>query len=258
MIAFTYDSTFEGLLCAVFDAYTQRIFPDALVGINEIPPLIASRVHAVSTEEAHFERVYQGLKKRLSPRGMQQLKYAWLSEEAGAGMAAFRYIRKVFDARAPVEGDLADPDIFAIIKLARKVAKDAHLLLGFVRFQKTADGKYAATISPKHNILPLLLRHFASRFAEQQWIIFDMGRQYGVMHDGLGFHDVYLDNGQIADLVKNIGRLPVGELAADELLVQDLWKTYFASVSIKERENPRQQRRCMPRRFWDFLTEKQY
>ena len=31
MIIFVYDKTFEGLLTAVFDAYSRRTFPDLLV-----------------------------------------------------------------------------------------------------------------------------------------------------------------------------------------------------------------------------------
>jgi len=257
MIAFTFDNTFEGLLCVVYDAYTRRIHPDALVGSDEIIPLTASVTHAVITNQAHYERVYRGLQKKLSPQACQRLQYAWLSEEPGADMALFRYIRKVFDARRPVENDLADPDIFAMEKLAKKVGREAQLLLGFVRFQKTADKRYAATISPRHNVLPLLLRHFAERFTEQVWLIYDIGRRYGVMHDAQGFHEVYIDKEKAAALSRNSGKLPLHELDPEEVFVQELWKTYFSTVAIQERQNPKLQARCMPRRFWKYLTEKQ-
>lgn len=257
MIVFTYDKTFEGLLCAIFDAYTLRLFPDQLIESNEIAPMMATHIHTVAAERAHFERVYKGLEKKLSASGFRQLKYAWLSEESGHDTAIFKYIRKVFDTRRSIENALADQDVLLIDKLAKKVSREAHLLLGFVRFQKTAQGNYAATISPRHNVLPLLLRHFASRFAEQTWLIYDMGRRYGVMHDSDGFHDVQLDAKRAETLLRNKGRLPESELDSDELLVQELWKTYFNSVAIQERVNSRQQARCMPRRFWAYLTEKQ-
>ena len=35
MIIFVYDKTFEGLLTAVFDAYSRRTFPDLLVTEGE-------------------------------------------------------------------------------------------------------------------------------------------------------------------------------------------------------------------------------
>lgn len=39
MIIFVYDKTFEGLLTAVFDAYSRRTFPDLLVTEGEPFPL---------------------------------------------------------------------------------------------------------------------------------------------------------------------------------------------------------------------------
>ena len=43
----------------------------------------------------------------------------------------------------------------------------------------------------------------------------------------------------------------------DERLFQQLWKTYFKAICIKERWNPRKHRQDMPVRYWKYLTEKQ-
>ena len=43
----------------------------------------------------------------------------------------------------------------------------------------------------------------------------------------------------------------------DEKLFQQLWKTYFKAICIKERMNPRKHRQDMPVRYWKYLTEKQ-
>ncbi|WP_406542691.1 DUF4130 domain-containing protein [Clostridium ljungdahlii] len=34
-----------------------------------------------------------------------------------------------------------------------------------------------------------------------------------------------------------------------------LWKTFYKSVNIEERKNLRLRSRCMPRRYWNHLTE---
>ena len=46
-------------------------------------------------------------------------------------------------------------------------------------------------------------------------------------------------------------------MVKDEKLFQQLWKTYFKSVAIRERINPVKQRKDMPVRYWKYLTEKQ-
>ena len=37
MLVFRYDKTFDGLLSALFDAYSLHVFPEALIGPGERP-----------------------------------------------------------------------------------------------------------------------------------------------------------------------------------------------------------------------------
>ena len=53
------------------------------------------------------------------------------------------------------------------------------------------------------------------------------------------------------------GRLNDEVLSDDDHLLQDLWRTYFKAICIKERMNPRKQLQDMPKRYWRYLTEKQ-
>ena len=251
MIVFRYDKSFEGLLSAVFDAYADKIFPDALLGPEDVPPLLAEGVHTVVSGTEKAGRVFRGLEKKLTGQARADLMLAWLSEQPGSDLILFRYLRKVFDSPRPVERDYADGDVFAVRRLAEKVSGESHLMRGFARFQKTAEGLYFAALSPKYNVLPLLLPHFADRFGDQQWILYDAARKYGAFFDGKDFRDVVLNPDSLQD-----GRLRDGLLAEDETLFQDLWKSYFKAMTIKERLNPALQRRCMPRRYWRHMTEK--
>ena len=45
-------------------------------------------------------------------------------------------------------------------------------------------------------------------------------------------------------------------MAEDEQLFQQLWRTYFKTIAIKERINPKLHRQNLPVRFWKYLTEK--
>jgi hypothetical protein len=46
-------------------------------------------------------------------------------------------------------------------------------------------------------VLPLVLGHFAERLADQDWIIYDAGRHYGVAFDRGVFRDVGLDEAHL-------------------------------------------------------------
>ena len=81
MLVFRYDKSFDGLLSALFDAYSLRLFPDALIGPGEPEPLFTERVHDVATDEAHAGRVWRGLERRLTARTRSMFVYAWHGEQ---------------------------------------------------------------------------------------------------------------------------------------------------------------------------------
>ena len=66
MNIFLYDKTFEGLLTSVFEAYSRRIFPDALLLEGEPLPLFYDEIFTVITDEEKSGRVWRGLQKKLS------------------------------------------------------------------------------------------------------------------------------------------------------------------------------------------------
>ena len=97
MLVFRYDKTFDGLLSALFDAYSLHVFPEALIGPGEPEPLFTERVHDVVTDEAHASRVWRGLERRLIARARSMFVYAWHGEQAGGDLLMLRCLRRVFD-----------------------------------------------------------------------------------------------------------------------------------------------------------------
>ena len=57
----------------------------------------------------------------------------------------------------------------------------------------------------------------------------------------------------ITDLSKDEGYL-ISTLNKDTDF-ESLWKTFYNSVNIKERENIKLQKQHMPKRYWNHLTE---
>ena len=53
------------------------------------------------------------------------------------------------------------------------------------------------------------------------------------------------------------GKLSDELLSENDQLFQELWRTYFKAICIRERLNPKKQLNDMPRRYWRYLTEKQ-
>ena len=252
VLIFFYDKTFDGLLTAIFDAYSRRTFPDRLLQVGEPAPLFADETYTVVTDPTRAERVRHGLMRKLPAEATTMILRAWLSEQPAVDELLFRYIRKTFDATESIALNFADLDVLEVRNLALKVSREAHKLKQFVRFSKTADGIYVAPIRPVYNALPLIVPHFTDRFADQPWMIYDIRRRYGYHYDLHTTREVTLS----ADTALR-SRLDPDLLAADEQRFQDLWRAYFRSLTIRERLNPRKQRQDMPVRFWPHLTEMQ-
>ncbi|MFV0341183.1 MAG: TIGR03915 family putative DNA repair protein, partial [Parachlamydiaceae bacterium] len=183
MTVFFYDKTFEGLLTAVFDAYSRKVFPDRLLGGEDIPPLFMQESYTVITQEDRSTRVWTALEKKMSKLACNMLSYAWLSEEEGSDELLFRYIRKTIDSKISIETNFADDDVLKLHQLAKRVAHEAQYLRQFVRFQKAADDIFFSPVSPRYNALPIAIEHFKDRFADQKWVIYDIKRRYGYYYD---------------------------------------------------------------------------
>ena len=219
---YIYDKTFDGLLTAVFDAYFRKTFPDALLSEGDALPLFCDELHTVVTDEEKAGRVWRGLQKKVSSSALGCLTQSWLSELPEVGMLIFRYIRKAIDSPRSIETNFADADV----------------------------------LEPQYNALPLTVHHFKDRFADQKWIIYDMKRRYGFYYDLQEVTTIsFDDDSRESHLIT--GMLDESLMDKDEKLFQQLWKTYFKAICIKERMNPRKHRQDMPVRYWKYLTEKQ-
>ena len=210
---------------------------------------------SIATDEEKAGRVWRGLQKKISKHALFCLTCCWLSELPKVDEMLFRYIRKAINSPHSIETNFADPDVLELAKIYKRVDGERVHLMQFVRFQKAADGTFFAAVEPQFNALPLAVDHFKDRFADQRWLIYDVKRQYGYYYNLTEMEEVTFEDPRQAHLVT--GMLNETLMDNDEKLFQKLWKTYFKSICIKERWNPRKHRQDMPVRYWKYLTEKQ-
>ena len=253
MLYFLYDNTFDGLLTCVFDAFNRREFPENIAGEDKQLPLFTESFRVI-TDNAKADRVLKALRKKISQPALDMLFITYLSELEGIEIRIFHYIQKALAAGKSIETNFADPDVLELSKIYKKVSREEERIRQFVRFQKTADGLFFAVMNPMYNVLPLTARFFKTRFADQQWIIYDVKREYGLYYDLISVETVCFDQ---LPLVPGTGKLAPDKLDAYETAFQDLWRDYLKSITIRERLNLKLQRQFLPKRFWKYLTEKQ-
>lgn len=260
MIVYIHDNTLDGILTAVFDAYSQHQHPDRLIGPGQSLPLFCDEVHKVITAENRAQRVWAGLEKRLTKDGLRMIAYSCLSELPELYNHLFQFIYKVFqlpEGAKSIERNFSDQDVLAVYDICRKVSHEALRMKQFVRFQKAKDGTYLGVVHPDHNVLPLVIDHFADRFRDQNWMLYDAKRKYGYYSDQQEVTRVTFENDEALPFDFKTGKLNDEVLSENDKLFQELWRTYFKAICIKERINPKKQLNDMPRRYWKYMTEKQ-
>lgn len=252
MYLYTYDGTFEGLLTVVFEAYERKAWPTSIVKEELAQPFIFGETITVVADEDKANRVWKGLQKKLSVGALQALYHTYLWEQANLEQIIFDYIKLAFDTNESIEGNYAALCVLQVQQAAKQVHREKHRMEAFVRFEKTADELFYATISPDFNVLPLIIRHFEKRYADQRWAIYDTKRGFGAYYD---LTTVSLVNFEHAPSRYRV--LPQGVLATDEDKYKQLWQVYFDNVNIPERKNPKLHLRHIPKRYWKYLSEKQ-
>ena len=258
MTVYVFDGTMDGLLSAVFDAFLLKEEPERLLTGGDVLPLFCERIYKVTTDAEKARRVWTGLEKQLPREALRVISTSQLSELQELWQPLFMLACKVFRQGKEVVRNFADPDVLTVTQIARRVAHEAHRMMQFVRFQKAKDGTYLAVISPDHNVLPLIVDHFHDRFNDQPWLIYDARRHYGYHYDGESppIHITFENETSVPFSLAD-GKLSDDILSSDDHLLQDLWRTYFKAICIRQRLNPRKQLNDMPRRYWKYLTEKQ-
>ena len=295
MTVYVFDGTMDGLLTAVFDAFALKEQPEQLLAEGDALPLFCDHIYKVHTDEKKAQRVWAGLEKRLSKEALRLISVSWLSELKELNSPLYLYICKVFKL-GDISRNFADPDVLAVTNIARRVLHEQLRMKQFIRFQKAKDGTYLAVVSPDHDVLPIIIDHFQDRFNDQPWLIYDAKRHYGYYYSpsspssltpnpsptgegrnyptsemsaegvstplssrrgagGEAIRVTFEDEATVPFDLSN-GKLDADVLSDNNRLLQDLWRTYFKAICIKERMNPRKQLKDMPRRYWKYMTEK--
>ena len=255
MTIYVFDGTMDGLLTAVFDAFALHEQPQQLLMKGDALPLFCDHTYQVTADEEKARRVWAGLEKRLSREALRLISVSWLSELRELNQPLFHYLCKVF-RQGDIARNFADPDVLAVTNIARRVMHEQLRMKQFIRFQKAKDGTYLAVVAPDHNVLPLITDHFQDRFNDQSWLIYDAKRHYGYYHDGKSVIRITFEDEAAVPFNLTNGKMNADVLSENDRLFQDLWRTYFKAICIKERMNPRKQLSDMPRRYWKYMTEK--
>jgi DNA polymerase len=143
-----------------------------------------------------------------------------------------------------VMDNLTDPDVVRLARMVKSIRRDVHKMHAFVRFRKvepdSGSGRpsYVAFHRPDHYIVRRVAPFFRERFGGMRWAI--LTPDASVSWDG---HRLCFADGVPASAVP------------EEDALDDVWRTYYASIFNPARPKVRAMKAELPVRHWATLPE---
>ena len=248
------ENTIDGIFSAIYEAGISgyghkyiRIQP--LVEGEAVNLELFSEYISVETDSQKTEKVLKAIYEKISPRAYSEVMWAIISEEADRGDVIYQFITYGFTMGDKVCDALQIPAVKRIFAMRRKVANEAHFFREFLRFKevRTNPSLLLAVIEPQNHILPMLMKHFTDRFAEEWFIVYDKTHKEAAFHQRKGEWEIRLLTEEEA--------VQLEELNEQREDYVDLWKTFFDHIVIQERINTDLQRNMLPLHYRKHMTE---
>lgn len=242
---YIYDGSIDGLFTIVFDAYASKTLPTSIYSKNSYLYRFTDNVVNIETDYSKSERIFKGIEKNISSETLYQTYNAFLSCQENKEMNILKYILHGFVVGPKINNMLSLDYVLNVQKLCKNVLRETDKFYGILRFIQIQNNLYYASIHPDNNIIEKLGNHFIARLPSQNFIIHDKNRNIALLYN--------TKNYCIIDVPNNF---KITDISKEEKLFQDLWKTFFNTIAIKERTNPRLQMQYMPKKYWKDLVEK--
>ncbi len=242
--------TITGLYSALHDAWKECRDAEAGIEIKgKTQQALFCEYRTVAECEEKAFKLERMIKRYLGYDAYWNIYHALLCSDEGKGTAVFRTLqesRRVRDSHKIMD-HLGNPDVAKVFAMSRSVSNEAHMYEEFIRFRELKNGILFSEITPKSQVLTCIADHFSDRFPLENWMVYDKTHQTFLVHRA----------GESWGLVwgESLNEKTAREVSENEMEYERIWKGFFESISIKERENPKCQRNHLPLRYREGMPD---
>jgi len=182
-----------------------------------------------------------GALPRVTPAFLVSARTASLFRDPARWSLLYRLLWRLTHGEPHLLKITVDDDVDRLLKMEKQVRRDIHKAHAFVRFRSVVDETgehFVAWHRPDHLIVPVLGPWFARRFPIMRWTI--LTPDASVSWD-------------LKELAFGPG-VPASAAPAGDPL-EELWKTYYASIFNPARVKVAAMKKEMPVRHWATLPE---
>lgn len=238
---YSYDGSYDGLLCCVFKSYQEKEIPEDIVLVDASCISLLPMTY-VETEMAKAKRVEKSIPEKLGNAANEFIRQAFLTCLPHKERYILLFLRLGYRYGASVMKMLTNEIVHTLFKAVRHLERESHLFKGFIRFSVYGN-VLVSEIEPKNFVLPMLANHFCERYPEEKFLIYDKVHKMGLIYEPYEVEIIPIE------------RLDLPKIDELEEKMRELWKLFFKTIEIEGRHNLRRQMTMMPKRYWNSMTE---
>lgn len=176
-----YDGSFNGFLTLLYEVRYKGVRPTTIVKLKDQQAALFPQPNYVATRLEDAKQIWNELRSQ-NYGALKTLYFAFLSEEDNIEMHLYYfYISWQKQGREEQIQDKIEGSA-RIYQLAKRVEKEKRAVERLLVVEDFPGTSYVKIIKPKYNILPLISRYFRTRFRNDDWLICDVNRNYGLQH----------------------------------------------------------------------------
>lgn len=246
------EDSIEGIFSAIYTAWASRYGHDfiKIEVMNETQPCnlsLFTEYIFVPVNLPYSDSVARSIREKISPRAYEMVIRSALSDAPQKADIIYHFLVRGFVYQSKILDFLSDPFVSELYRLNQNVSNQAHYYKEFIRFSELEHQILFAKIEPKCNITALVVPHFADRLRKEHFMILDVARRIAAIHPANhAWYLTTLSDQEVNHLVSK---------AEKEQTYEVLWKAFFKSISIKEREDYERQRGHVPLHYRKYMTE---
>lgn len=239
IMKYIYDGSFEGLLTAVFEAYS--IIENVNFSIETEQVNFFEDIH-VSTDLKKYERVKNSIIKNISKSFFNDLVIVYHSDNLQKADVIAKCIKGVYKYGLSYLNS-AQEEAVMYRSILKNFVSENHDYKGLLRFREIQDGFLFAEFTPHNDILKFITPHFLKRMPNEKFVIYDVNRKTAAfcVHGNCEFMEVEYIEAVDSDR---------------EIFFKSAWKKFYSAVGIDERKNKKLMMSNMPKKYWKYLPEK--
>lgn len=249
MTIFTCQDTFEAMMTCIYQAWESGLGHQN-IRLQTLPIgnyRLFADYREVAPDSLKAAKVSRAICKKISLRAYEIVYYCAMSDREDKLDLIYRFLLLGFAYGSKILSMEPNPHIRSCLSLHKRVAGEAHKFIEFTRFFQLGQEAFFAQISPKSRILSLIAPHFHNRMPSLHWAIYDRSHRQLLLQPK--DEDYYFQRLSLKE-EENIKTLSSPK---DDF--EMLWKEFFDTVAIKERQNPKVQQRFLPLWIRKNMTE---